>query len=235
MNNNLIFLDLETTGLDTSKCEVIECAYTATGDNEKVTDSSLFLPHYPIPPEVSGVTNIDNSDVAHLDNFKGSKMLQDLKVFAEAGYIAVTHNTDFDLGVLEAHGVKFEQSICTLSLGRHLYPKLANHKLGTLRAFFKIPHGGEAHRAEYDVDILIKVARAMFSQWKTSSPDQIIPTAIHLTQEAQKAYIETWQFGKYKGEKINSWHHKGYVQWVLENSKTLSPKLRAFLEQLLKS
>jgi DNA polymerase III alpha subunit (gram-positive type) len=211
MNNNLIFLDLETTGLDTSKCEVIECAYTATGDNEKVTDSSLFLPHYPIPPEVSGVTNIDNSDVAHLDN------------------------TDFDLGVLEAHGVKFEQSICTLSLGRHLYPKLANHKLGTLRAFFKIPHGGEAHRAEYDVDILIKVARAMFSQWKTSSPDQIIPTAIHLTQEAQKAYIETWQFGKYKGEKINSWHHKGYVQWVLENSKTLSPKLRAFLEQLLKS
>ena len=219
---NLLFLDLETTGLDTSTCEVIECAYLYGSHFQ----STLFSPTSTIPPEVSGVTNIDNMDVEGCPVFAMSNTLQHLRALANEGYIAVTHNTDFDLAVLEHYGISFKQSICTHKLAWKLLPDLANHKLGTLRAYFGIPHSGEAHRADYDVKILQAVFQK-FAEYNT--PQQLV----ELSNQAKAEYLSTWQFGKFKGQKIDPVSHRDYIQWNLMSNANLAESLKKRLKNLI--
>jgi len=232
--SNLLFLDLETTGLDTDICEVIEVAYK-TNDSEDW--SSLYKPNIPIPPDVSGITNIDNIDVDHLETFGRSDQYFDL-YYKASDHIAVTHNTDFDLAVLANHDINFEKSICTHKLAWALLPELANHKLGTLRAYFGIPHGnGTAHRAEYDVEILTKVYAELCklaTVGKTySNESEAVADMIEISNQAKLDYLNTWHFGKYKGEKIDSYQHETYIIWNIEKNKSLSKNFRVHLLELI--
>jgi DNA polymerase III alpha subunit (gram-positive type) len=236
--HNLIFLDLETTGLDTSSCEVIEAAYYIDPSSiHKNEESSLFKPSIPIAPDISGITNIDNDMVKDCEPFLNSQLWQNLKSMADDGYIAVCHNTDFDLAILEAHGIKFEESICTLKLAKFLLKDLNNHKLGTLRAAFNITTTGESHRADYDVKILIKVFYSLVNQEITACNDQRLSDfdlslILQKNREADLAFYSTWQFGKYKGEPIKI-GQSDYIQWVLNNIPNLPPKLAAQLRKVL--
>jgi DNA polymerase III alpha subunit (gram-positive type) len=241
--HNLIFLDLETTGLDTSSCEVIEAAYYTEGNYPTVLDrqrSSLFKPSIPIAPDISGITNIDNDMVKDCEPFLDSQLWKNLKAMADDGYIAVCHNTDFDLAVLESHGIKFEESFCTLKLAKLLLPLLNNHKLGTLRAAFNITTTGESHRAGYDVKILIKVFYALVNQEITACNDQRLSDfdlslILQKNREADLAFYATWQFGKYKGEKLKI-SQTGYIMWALNTpSLQLHPKFVENCRNILKS
>ena len=231
---NLIFLDLETTGLDTEKCEIIEVAYYASDNSFDISANRLFKPtSITIPPEVSGVTNIDEADVIDCPHFVDSEIAKNLKSYAEDGYIAVTHNTDFDLSVLEAHGIKFKHSVCTYKLAWKYLPELANHKLGTLRANFGIPHTGEAHRAAYDVDILMKVYEKLSSLvigGNTYSDErEPIIDLIKASDQAKTEYQDISQFGKYKGQKISEIADRdpGYLSWLLKNTE--DQKLKSYI------
>ena len=235
----LLFLDLETTGLDLGTCEVIEVAYCIDG---KFT-SSLFRPSQTeIPPEVSGVTNIDNNDVKDCEGFRGSDIYNQLAQYAAEGYILVTHNTDFDQSVLSNHGINFNRSICTYKLAWKYLPELANHKLGTLRAYFGIGHSGEAHRAEYDVEILIRVFESITLKILplTARKDflmagQFTQKLTELSDEAKAEYLDIFQFGKYKGKKISEVmrYDRSYMNWLREN--TTDPQLKSYIIKLMNS
>lgn len=232
---NLLFLDLETTGLDTDICEVIEAAYSHIQYGRY---NSVFKPHDKmIPCEISGITNIDNIDVATEDTFVDSHTCHMLKIFAKTE-IAVTHNTDFDLAVLANHDINFEKSICTHKLAWALLPELANHKLGTLRAYFGIHHGnGTAHRAEYDVEILMQVFDKLVDLALSKEPDSddINPIGymLGLSDRAKLEYLNTWHFGKYKGENIDRDQHLNYIEWTLKNNTTLSKNFKKHLISLI--
>jgi DNA polymerase III epsilon subunit-like protein len=236
MTQKLIFLDLETTGLDTETCEIIEVAYQV-GDHSAAIIQKLFKPQTPIPFEVSGITNIDNADVEDKSAFRYSPLSEELEEFASSDRIAVTHNTDFDLAVLDRHGIKFNRSICTYKLAWKLLPDLANHKLGTLRAYFGIPHGdGVAHRADYDVEILEQVFNKL---WFLAKMDELegnqedaINSFIELSDQAKLEYQDIFHFGKYKGQKISEIAKSdfGYIQWCLKNVE--DKKLKQYLLSL---
>lgn len=230
--SKLIFIDLETTGLDTETCEVIECAISI----ESQRFSDLFKPSNPIPPEVSGVTNIDNLDVEGKGPFAGSDAIMWLQESAEDDYIAVTHNTDFDLAVLERYRIHFKRSICTHKLAWKLLPELANHKLGTLRAYFGIPHGdGVAHRADYDVAILEMVFWKLAGLILLGEPlpsEEAERRLVDYSDQAKAEYLNTWHFGKFKGQKISLSQHADYIYWNLNNNQNLDPKFRNYLISL---
>jgi len=235
--SNLLFLDIETTGLDTDICEVIEVAYQTSTDVDSYNWSELYKPNLPIPPDVSGVTNIDNSDVAEKFSFESSRQYYNLLSWSAVS-IAVAHNTDFDLAVLANYDINFEKSICTHKLAWALLPDLPNHKLGTLRAYFGIPHGnGTAHRAEYDVEILMQVFDKLveLALSKETDRDDIKPIGymLGLSDRAKLEYLNTWHFGKYKGEKIDPDQHETYIMWNIEKNKSLSKNFRVHLIELI--
>lgn len=220
-----ILFDLETTGLDTTQAEVIEVAYM-TFDSSTIVES-LFKSSDPIPYEVSGITNIDNSDVEECNLFMHSEIYYQLQSFASAGYIAVCHNTLFDCEVLKFQGINFRESICTYTLAKSMYKHLANHKLGTLRAYYGIPHSGDAHRAGYNVQILSQVFDHM-RDCHFNSLDEMVET----TRKIQDSDLKIWQFGKYKGEFIDFNKHQSYIQWVIDGT-FIDNRLREYLKSLL--
>jgi len=233
MTQKLIFLDLETTGLDTDTCEIIEACY-----KDKSYYCDTYKPSSPIPFDVSGVTNIDNIDVLNRPPFKGSEIDLMLQNYVEKDYIAITHNTDFDLAVLDRYGIKFNRSICTYKLAWKLLPELANHKLGTLRAYFGIPHGdGVAHRADYDVEILEQVFDGLVSlipevETQELTGENLFNFLVKLSDQAKLEYQDIFHFGKYKGQKISDIAKSdfGYIQWLKNNTE--DKKLKQYLLSL---
>ena len=226
---NFLFLDLEATSLEPEKARVIELAFTL--DDSERYQSSLFNPLINIPYEVSGITGIDDVDVKDKSSFSDSDLYTELKKLVETGeYIAVSHNTDYDLDILSRYGIVFDKSVCTFKLAWGYYKNLANHKLGTLRAFFGITSVG-LHRARGDVYILREVFNSMLQDLSTKGVT--IENIATISDKAKMAYLNTWPFGKHKGEKIDVDIHKDYIIWNLQNNKNLDKKLYNHLTSLV--
>lgn len=223
--SNLLFLDLETTGVDTNVCEVIE--YFFWNSHSSYIKGDLCKPKNSIPYDVSGVTNIDNYMVENLQAFEDQ--VKELKI--PTNNIAVSHNTDFDLEVLKRYGVEFKKSICTYKLAWYLLPDLPNHKLGTLRAYFnvKIPTEYKLHRAEADVFVLREVYKKLWllarMDKKKGSLSEAENEFVELSKKADQEFNKIWQFGKYKGQKIDE-SQSSYIQWAIQNIPDLKPKFK---------
>lgn len=98
-----LFVDVETTGLDTARCEIIELAMVpfAYGLDGQITEvgeafNQLREPSHPIPPEVTAITGLTDEMVAgkHIDP-------AEVAAFAAGAALVVAHNAAFDRRVLE--------------------------------------------------------------------------------------------------------------------------------------
>lgn len=98
-----IFLDVETTGLDPSRHEIIELAmvpFTYAQDGRLfsvgVAFQSLREPSHPIPPEVTAITGIDDDMVAGQ-----SINVADVSAFISDADLIIAHNAGFDRRFME--------------------------------------------------------------------------------------------------------------------------------------
>jgi DNA polymerase-3 subunit epsilon len=98
-----IFLDVETTGLDSGRHEIIELAmapftYAQDGRIFAVGEpfQALREPSHPIPPEVTAITGIDDSMVAGR-----SIDAADVARFVEGADLVIAHNAAFDRRFME--------------------------------------------------------------------------------------------------------------------------------------
>lgn len=111
MTKTGIMLDVETTGLDTAKDEIIELAmvkFTYLPDDRiaRITDifSSFNEPQNPIPAEITDLTGITDEMVL------GHRIDPDAVVaFASDAVIVIAHNANFDRKFAERYWPLFEQ------------------------------------------------------------------------------------------------------------------------------
>lgn len=98
-----IFLDVETTGLEAGRHEIIELAmvpftYAQDGRIFKIGEAfqALREPAHPIPPEVTAITGIDDAMVA-------GKTIDpaDVAAFIEKADLIIAHNAGFDRRFME--------------------------------------------------------------------------------------------------------------------------------------
>jgi DNA polymerase-3 subunit epsilon len=98
-----LFVDVETTGLDANRCEIIELAmvpftYGLDGQIYAIGEAfdRLREPTQPIPPEVTAITGLTDSMVA------GQRIdVDEVAAFAAPAALVVAHNAGFDRRVLE--------------------------------------------------------------------------------------------------------------------------------------
>ncbi len=155
-----VVFDVETTGLEPTLHELTEIGALKTmGKEVKDLFSSLIKPKYPITPEITRITGIDDEMVKASP--PAEKVLAKFLNFID-DCILVAHNADFDLSFIKHHAKKLldkelnNQAVCTVKLARYLLPSLVNHKLHTVAAHFgfKIEN---RHRAVGDSELTYQV------------------------------------------------------------------------------
>jgi DNA polymerase-3 subunit epsilon len=171
----MVAFDVETTGLDPEKEDLLEIAgvkFTFEKREGKLVTKeigqygSLVKPSKLIPEDATRVNNITNQMVENAPEVK--PVLQAFLRFCGLSSILVAHNASFDAAFLgkaiRKQGLVMPQNpiIDSLKFIRKIMPEYASHKLSEIARKLGDQTGivlnrGELHRATYDCVVLREV------------------------------------------------------------------------------
>ncbi len=167
----LVFVDVETTGLNPFTDRIIEIFMLKLLESGEVKEyGTLINPGRPLPPEITEITGLTDADLA--DSPREEEVAPKVREFIGGGTL-VAHNLSFDQRFLNAMFRRTKQppltgkGIDTLALSRTLFPKLCiypggggSHKLSNLMYHFGLDGlYSNSHRARDDVMLLVEVYR----------------------------------------------------------------------------
>jgi DNA polymerase III subunit epsilon len=154
--DNLVFVDLETTGGNPAYHRITEVGIVRVQNGVLLEEwSSLVNPECPISPYIEAFTGISSEMVADAPLFAdiAATVLEKLR-----GAVFIAHNARFDYSFLRSEfrkvGVDFASEVlCTVKLSRRLFPEHVRHNLDAV-----IERHGLAcsarHRALGDAQVL---------------------------------------------------------------------------------
>ena len=127
----IVAIDLETTGLDSERDEIIELAAVRFhGARVEAEWTILVRPRRAIPPEITRLTGISNEMVAHAPSLP--EVIHDFEAFVGDAPV-LGHNVNFDLSFLRRRGVLLHnQALDTYDLAAVLLPTAGRYNLGAL-------------------------------------------------------------------------------------------------------
>lgn len=162
-NQEIVVLDIETTGLDAKNDAITEIGAVKILDREIVDTFQTFVnPGMAIPQKITRLTGIDDNMVKDAPMI--DEVLENLKDFCGESALAA-HNAPFDFGFINEKAKVLDWKIKnpiidTLSLSRELIQDLKRHKLNHVAKYFGILLD-KHHRAYHDAmatgEILIKL------------------------------------------------------------------------------
>ena len=168
--NEFIAFDLETTGLNINKDEIIEISAIKFIDGQFDSEfTTLIRPKKDIPKQITDLTGITNQMVSEAPFIEDS--LDEFISYIDNN-ILVAHNIDFDLSFINRiikenqKNININYTCDTLLLSRSFLFNLEKFNLEYLSLFFDLEHKN-AHRARADAlntgKILIKLIEQMLS------------------------------------------------------------------------
>lgn len=135
LSQPLVFVDIETNGLNHIRGRVIEVAAIRV-ENGRITRvfNQLIDPGSELPYYITNLTGITTNDLKGAQSFHQiARELHDIL----QGAVFVAHNVRFDYSFLKQEfkraGLTFlPKQLCTVKLSRSLYPDQSSHKLQSL-------------------------------------------------------------------------------------------------------
>ena len=161
-----VALDLETTGLDSNRHQILEVgAVRFRGDEVIETYQTLVNPGVAIPEFIQRLTHISPQQVKRAPFF--SSVASEIEEFLGADPI-IGHNIQFDIGFLANNGVQLNNpSYDTWDLATVFMPRSRQYSLKYLTSHFKVEHN-DAHRALADAmatkNVYVKLLRLAAEQ-----------------------------------------------------------------------
>ncbi len=161
-----VALDLETTGLDSNRHQILEVgAVRFRGDEVIETYQTLVNPGVAIPEFIQRLTHISPQQVKRAPFF--SSVASEIEDFLGADPI-IGHNIQFDIGFLANNGVQLNNpSYDTWDLATVFMPRSRQYSLKYLTSHFKVEHN-DAHRALADAmatkNVYVKLLRLAAEQ-----------------------------------------------------------------------
>jgi len=230
----LIFLDVETTGLeiDDKMCSV---GIVALKDNELIEKYELVNESKKIPPKASSIHHITNEMIADKKRFKEGEIYHFLELHNNIDTTIVAHNVKFDLDKLLSGGLVWNGGVIdTLRVTKHLIPECEYFSLHFLRYELKLYKNEQrqlyAHHALDDAHVTKNLYEYLLD---------------FVTEERMQALsfepvlLQKMNFGKFSGRYIEdiALNERGYLEWVLANIVDLDEDLRYsityFLQEVL--
>lgn len=156
MNQRYCVIDIETTGLEYQKSEIIELAAARIDRGKTAARFSVLVnTHQLLPDNIISLTGISQAD--HDNGEEKAAALADFFSFIKEDPLVV-HNVEFDIPFINYHAQQLFKPalanplICTLKLSRKLLPGLYSYKLSKVAEHFRIATP-VLHRAAADVEI----------------------------------------------------------------------------------
>jgi len=167
-----IVLDLETTGLDATRHEIIEIAAIRyqKGNTNHETLQALVKPSKQVPKKITEITGI-TQQMLETTGEPLADVMRELIAFV-GEHRLVTFNAEFDMAFLHAATAqlglpKLNNPVsCALQMARRAWPKRKTFRLSDLASDGQFARGA-AHRALEDARCALIVYAAAVAELKT--------------------------------------------------------------------
>lgn len=231
----LIFIDLETTGLEAND-KIVSIAILNAGSYKY----ELINEGKKIPAEASSVHHITNEDIKGKVAFKMSEVYKFLKENNSVENTLVAHNIKFDLEKLTAHGLFWQGGmIDTLRVTKHLIPECELFSLQVLRYELKLYKEEENVKSKYGIKDALNahnalgdalVSELLFNYLREMADEETMQEL-----SFKNVLLEKFSFGKYKGKYIEEVCQSdvGYARWMLGSATDLDEDVKHSINHYL--
>ncbi len=241
----LVFLDLETTGINIGTDRIIEIALLKALPGGKVESKCWRVnPTIPIPAESTKVHHITDEDVKDAPTFKD--LSKELHTFMGGCDLAGYNSNKFDIPILIEEftraGIDFDLTDRKLVDVQNIFHKMEQRTLSAAYKFYCNKDLVNAHSAEADTLATFEVLLSQLSRYETLKNDvdflaqfSSISKNVDLAGRVvmNDANVEVFNFGKYKGQPVRDVFKKepSYYDWMMKgdfatNTKNVITQIR---------
>ncbi|MEI6222504.1 MAG: exonuclease domain-containing protein [bacterium] len=184
-----VAIDLETTGLDPAKDEIIEVGLVKfTKDEILETYTTTIKPTTPIPKFVSLLTSIQPEELEHAPIW--SERHAKIQTFVE-GLPIVGQSVQFDINFLKNNHIRLNTlSFDTFIFAGILEKKLPSYKLSYLADYYEVKLENY-HRALADAQATAQIFQHMLKKMHSLKPE-LLSYLLKIEEKTQY----TWQVGR---------------------------------------
>ncbi|MDB2562521.1 exonuclease domain-containing protein [Sulfurimonas sp.] len=219
----LIFLDLETTGLE-QEDKVCSIALITEVNGEIISKYELVNEGKKIPPKASSIHHITNEMIRDKELLIDTDLFQFLNDNNHEETVIVGHNVNFDMQKLKSVGFNFRGSVIdTLRVSKHLISECESYALQFLRYELRLykheVDGIVSHHALGDATVLKSLYMYLLDM---ATKEEMCELSF------KNVLLEKFTFGKYAGryiEEISSCD-RGYLEWMQSQIVDLDDDLR---------
>ncbi|MBQ2843662.1 MAG: 3'-5' exonuclease [Alistipes sp.] len=234
----IVFFDLETTGVDTSKDRIVEISMIKVmPDGSKDVKTRRVNPEMPIPAEATAVHGITDEDVKNEPTFR--QLAKSLAQFIQGCDFGGFNSNRFDLPLLVEEflrvGVDVDLKRRKFVDVQNIFHKKEQRTLVAAYKFYCDKDLTDAHSAAADTMATYEVLCAQLDRYddlendidflaEFSEREKAVDYAGRIVYNEQG--VEVFSFGKYRGQSVEEVFRRepSYYAWMMEGDFPLYTK-----------
>lgn len=236
----LVFLDLETTGVNLCKDHIVEIALIKLfPDGSRQVKRFLIKPPTNIPAESTAIHGITDEMVQSAPAFR--QVANEVKMFLENSDLGGYNSNRFDIPMLMEEFLRAGMDVDLIDRKlvdvQHIFYKMEPRTLSAAYRYFCQKELVAAHSAQADVEATIEVLQAQIERYPQlgNSVDGILDTIGDETivDYARRMVFddhgnEIFNFGKHKGKKVSDVfkNERSYYDWMMNGEFPLHTKAK---------
>ena len=230
LKNPIIFLDLETTGVDPAKDRIVEISLVKVfPDGEREVKTRRINPGIPIPPSATAIHHISDEDVKDCPTFR--EIARSLAAYMEGADLAGYNSNKFDIPVLMEEflraGVDIDLKKRKAIDVQNIFHKMEQRTLVAAYKFYCEKELEAAHSAEADTLATLEVLEAQLERYGDDLKNDVDYLADFSTHSQFVDYagrviyddkgVEVFSFGKHKGRPVSEVFRAepSYYSWMM--------------------
>ncbi|MFI3280034.1 MAG: 3'-5' exonuclease [Rikenellaceae bacterium] len=234
----IVFFDLETTGVDTSKDRIVEISMVkVTPDGEEIIKTRKINPQMPIPPSSTAIHGITDEDVKDCPSF--AQIARSLEKFIDGCDFGGFNSNRFDMPVLVEEfmraGVEIDFKRRKFIDVQNIFHKLEQRTLVAAYKFYCQKDLTNAHSAEADTLATYEVLKSQLDRYDELENDIDFLAKFSTHNEAadfagriifNEEGVEVFSFGKHKGVSVAQVFERepSYYSWMMNGDFPLYTK-----------
>lgn len=228
----LIFIDIETTGLE-SIDKIVSIGLIAIEKDNIFTKYELVNEGKKILAEASSVNHITNEMLKGKPKFIESEIYKFIQENNNEDTILIAHNIKFDLEKLSSAAIDWKGNIIdTLRVTKHLIPECERYALQFLRYELKLYKEEVKFTKECGIENSITAHNALSDAIVTKLLFDYLLDIASMDEMVELSFknvlMQKLDFGKYAGKYIEDivMNDRNYLDWMLANITDLDEDVR---------